>query len=261
MTFKIIFKFSNESNKMQLLICFIFYYIINETPLKTIFSSLYKNIILFFNKIFRFIIFGESMGNIYGIPFSFNISVFNLIKSIIFSYRALIIFIIAIIILWFKLKNLKKNNGANTTFNFDFLSGNIISHFSLYIYYSIYYSMFICFIFNNKNLKMSLYIYSLSDTIGRFIGNKTSEIFFKPLTFIRYLYCFYIIISHEIFKLYSFKQTFVLGLLSGSLITIQYNKSLKKNCKEEKESLIYFFKYVKDDISKLFKEDNKNKNN
>ena len=170
-----------------------------------------------------------------------------------------LICIILIIKNWYKLDELKNKEESNIKIKFEYFTKNIILNFFLYINYSITFSVapafFILFL-----CKKSIYIYILSDTIGKLLGKKLNENFFKPLIFIRYIFCLYLKISFDENKPFSFNEIFILGLLSGSLTTIGYYIPIQKVNKEEKLSLLYYLKKGKYYIIYLLNEGDKSKN-
>lgn len=250
--------FFNENHKI-LLILSLLIQIIPLFPLKVMISSFYQIIPFFNNKILNGIIIGETIGNVY--YFNLAKELPQVIKLIIFILTVILTLICIILIIknWYKLDELKNKEESNIKIKFEYFTKNIILNFFLYINYSITFSVapafFILFL-----CKKSIYIYILSDTIGKLLGKKLNENFFKPLIFIRYIFCLYLKISFDENKPFSFNEIFILGLLSGSLTTIGYYIPIQKVNKEEKLSLLYYLKKGKYYIIYLLNEGDKSKN-
>ena len=110
-----------------------------------------------------------------------------------------------------------------------------------------------------KTNKKNMYIFILSDILGRFLGSKMNENFFKPLLFISCLYFFFLWIAFESFEFLTFQTILYLGLISGSLTTIGYYIPANKKNKEEKISLLYYLRKGKYYIIRKLFENDKNK--
>ena len=227
-------------------------------PLKVMISSFYQIIPFFNNKILNGIIIGETIGNVY--YFNLAKELPQVIKLIIFILTVILTLICIILIIknWYKLDELKSKEESNINIKFEYFKKNIILNFFLYINYSITFSLapafFVIYLY-----KKSLYIYILSDTIGKLLGKILNENFFKPLILIRYIFCFYLKISFEEKKEFSFNEIFILGLLSGSLTTIGYYIPIQKVNKEEKLSLLYYLRTGKYYVIYLLIGDGKSK--
>ena len=248
---KIIQIFFNENHKIILMLSLIIQWI-PFFPFKVMISSSYQIIPFFNNKILNGIIIGEIIGRIYYIDFVKEKP--KIIMTVILS----LICIILIIKNWNKLDELKNKEDSNISIKLDYFKNNIIINFFLYINYSITFSMVPAF-FVIYLYKKSLYIYILSDTIGKLLGKILNENFFKPLILIRYIFCFYLKISFEEKKEFSFNEIFILGLLSGSLTTIGYYIPIQKVNKEEKLSLLYYLRTGKYYVIYLLIGDDKSK--
>jgi len=248
---KIIQIFFNENHKIILMLSLIIQWI-PFFPLKVMISSSYQIIPFFNNKILNGIIIGEIIGRIYYIDFVKEKP--KIIMTVILS----LICIILIIKNWYKLDELKNKEESNISIKLEYFKNNIIINFFLYINYSITFSLVPAF-FVIYLYKKSLYIYILSDTIGKLLGKILNENFFKPLILIRYIFCFYLKISFEEKKEFSFNDIFILGLLSGSLTTIGYYIPIQKVNKEEKLSLLYYLRTGKYYVIYLLIGDDKSK--
>ena len=254
---KIIQIFFNENHKVILILSFIIQ-LIPFFPLKVMISSFYQIIPFFNNKILNGIIIGETIGNVY--YFNLAKELPQVIKLIIFILTVILTLICIILIIknWYKLDELKSKEESNINIKFEYFKKNIILNFFLYINYSITFSLapafFVIYLY-----KKSLYIYILSDTIGKLLGKILNENFFKPLILIRYIFCFYLKISFEKKEEFSFNEIFILGLLSGSLTTIGYYIPIQKVNKEEKLSLLYYLRTGKYYVIYLLIGDDKSK--
>ena len=248
---KIIQIFFNENHKIILMLSLIIQWI-PFFPLKVMISSSYQIIPFFNNKILNGIIIGEIIGRIYYIDFVKEKP--KIIMTVILS----LICIILIIKNWYKLDELKNKEESNISIKLEYFKNNIIINFFLYINYSITFSLVPAF-FVIYLYKKSLYIYILSDTIGKLLGKILNENFFKPLILIRYIFCFYLKISFEKKEEFSFNEIFILGLLSGSLTTIGYYIPIQKVNKEEKLSLLYYLRTGKYYVIYLLIGDDKSK--
>lgn len=153
---------------------------------------------------------------------------------------------------------MKQKEESNIKIKFDYFKNNLILNIFIYINYSITFSttpiFFIMLLYHRY-----LYIYVLSDTIGRLLKIILKDNIFIPLIIIRYLFCIYLYIYFEENKIFTYAQLIILGLLSGSLTTIGYYIPIKKANKEEKISLLYYLKSGKYNIIHLLIEDEKNK--
>ena len=248
--------FCNESNKF-LLIVSLFLLIIPYFPLKIINSSFYKIIPFVDNKFIQYLIIGESIGNIFGIVFTYDILDY-IYATFFFLYILIIISTILIIKNFYKLDQLMKKDELYIKKKFDYFEKNIILNFILYFNYSISFSTTFILLIMKTN-KKNMYIFILSDILGRFLGSKMNENFFKPLLFISCLYFFFLWIAFESFEFLTFQTILYLGLLSGSLTTIGYYIPANKNNKEEKISLLYYLRKGKYYIIRKLFENDKNK--
>lgn len=248
--------FCNESNKF-LLIVSLFLLIIPYFPLKIINSSFYKIIPFVDNKFIQYLIIGESIGNIFGIVFTYDILDY-IYATFFFLYILVIISTILIIKNFYKLDQLMKKDELYIKKKFDYFEKNIILNFILYFNYSISFSTTFILLIMKTN-KKNMYIFILSDILGRFLGSKMNENFFKPLLFISCLYFFFLWIAFESFEFLTFQTILYLGLLSGSLTTIGYYIPANKNNKEEKISLSYYLRKGKYYLIRKLFENDKNK--
>ena len=170
----------------------------------------------------------------------------------------MIISTILIIKNFYKLDQLMKKDELYIKKKFDYFKKNIILNFILYFNYSISFSTTFILLIMKTN-KKNMYIFILSDILGRFLGSKMNENFFKPLLFISCLYFFFLWIAFESFEFLTFQTILYLGLLSGSLTTIGYYIPANKNNKEEKISLLYYLRKGKYYIIRKLFENDKNK--
>ena len=129
----------------------------------------------------------------------------------------------------------------------------------MFINYSITFSIVpIILLYYSK--RIFVYIFIISDALGRFLGSKLGEKSFVHFIWARILLGINIIVSlEEDGTKYSLLiKIFILGLFSGALTSIGYYIPVKKENKSEKISLIYYIKQGKYYILYLLMSDEKN---
>ena len=243
-------------------------HILPGLPIKILSSSFFHIFPFFNNRTINELIKGEIIANFVYIPFDFLTNLHELkgiINKGIFFIIIGIIVIIDIIGIILIIKNcsefdkLKKEEESNTIIKFNYFSKKKYINSFLFINYSITFSIVpIILLYYSK--RIFVYIFIISDALGRFLGSKLGEKSFVRLIWARILLGINIIVSlEEDGTKYSLLiKIFILGLFSGALTSIGYYIPVKKENKSEKISLIYYIKQGKYYILYLLMSDEKN---
>ena len=136
--------------------------------------------------------------------------------------------IIFIIIYYYKLEDLKKEEESNTIIKYEYFSENFLLNYLLFINYSINFSTVPLYIIKFFG-KQFLIAFCIGDIIGRYLSSSTkhlNETHYKPIIFFRFFYCIYLKFTFD----GSLIHSFLLGILSGSLTFIGYSIPVNYNC-------------------------------
>lgn len=243
-------------------------HILPGLPIKILSSSFFHIFPFFNNRTINELIKGEIIANFVYIPLDFFVDFKyrnDIIKSVIFITTIGIIAIIDIIGIKLIIKNysefdkLKKEEESNTIIKFNYFRKKKYINSFLFINYSITFSI-IPIILLYYTERLFVYIFIISDALGRFLGSKLGEKSFVPLIWAIILLGINIFVSlEEDGTKYSLLiKIFILGLFSGALTSIGYYIPVKKENKSEKISLIYYIKQGKYYILYLLMSDEKN---
>lgn len=249
-------------NKITLIISFIFI-IIPFAPTKMMISSFFHIIPYIDDKIIKHLIKGEILGIIMYSP---NFCLYESNKSI-YIFRSLlliVIYIISMYCIFFIIKNfykfdeLKLKEESNIIIKFDYFKRNFTLNFLILINFSITFSILPKFILVYTDKKY-LYLFTLSDIIGRILGKKLYEDAFMPIIFFRFFIFLFTYANYDKNKLViNLIEIFILGLFSGLLTTLGYYILIRKTNKTEKISILNYikfgkyyvlYKYIDDDIT------------
>ena len=121
---------------------------------------------------------------------------------------------------FYKLDELKLKEESNVVIKFDYFKNNFILNFLILINYSITYSILPKFILIYTDKKY-LYMFTVSDIVGRILGKKLNEDVFMPIIFFRFFIFLFTYSNYDENELIiNLIEIFILGLFSGLLTTL-----------------------------------------